>query len=407
MKFDIRCNIVDWALQSGAGPETAVSVSLGDISLLHKYGQPEGSAQWNTMGIKIMNGEVGALTLEIAGFTKVGLSISGTICIQCELTNEAYEKWKLKIYNLIMADYKQKLEVYNAGNNKNDQLIQIKGRNPLLNREIERTEIKRHIIAILMCNYFNGFGSIMEKIDPCFYPEINFEDLEKNASYIQFFEQVFEWSCITYLFYNSMWSRKCKWSDLVDEDSGDLLFDKFLMSGAARVQVPIRHGMEEKFNWFLKTGQIWGASGKPPISGDDEYISMIQEIKESKQCDYSDRPGFIEATNGSNVLKLTESYYYWDLINNQVNSLNLNNDIDREILVDYKIYRIVKVDQINPSHNTSWKITLDRTYNGKNSKNLKHAVGALFIGAPWDIVIPAKLVYLKNKNDILPVYPLT
>ena len=60
-----------------------------------------------------------------------------------------------------------------------------------------------------------------------------------------------------------------------------------LMAGAARVQVPIRNGMEEYFAWFLKTGQIWGASGIPPISGDDEYVSMIQELKESKQGDYT------------------------------------------------------------------------------------------------------------------------
>jgi len=38
---------------------------------------------------------------------------------------------------------------------------------------------------------------------------------------------------LTYLFYHSMWARKCKWADLIDEDSGDALFDKFLMSGAA------------------------------------------------------------------------------------------------------------------------------------------------------------------------------
>ena len=61
------------------------------------------------------------------------------------------------------------------------------------------------------------------------------------------------------------------------------------------MQVPIRSGMEDYFAWFLKTGQIWGASGIPPVSGDDEYVSMIQELKESKQGDYSDRPGLIEA----------------------------------------------------------------------------------------------------------------
>ena len=62
-----------------------------------------------------------------------------------------------------MADYNRRLDEYKASNNKDDELIQIKGRNPFLNREIERNEFKRHIIAMLMCNYFNGIGSMMER----------------------------------------------------------------------------------------------------------------------------------------------------------------------------------------------------------------------------------------------------
>ena len=260
---------------------------------------------------------------------------------------------------------------------------------------------------MLMCNYFNGIGSMMEKVYPCGYPEINFEKLEKEAPIIQFFEQVFEWNYVTYLFYHSMWARKCKWPELIDEDSGDALFDKFLMSGASRVQIPVRPGMEEIFSWFLKTGQIWGASGIPPISGDDEYISMIQELKESKQCDYTDRNGLIEATQGSDLLKLADSTYYWDFLNNRVNSLKLGNDIDREILVDYEIYRIVNIEQDNPADNSHWKITINKPYEGNSAVNLKHAVGALYVGAPWEIKIPTKLVYLRNNKDKLPVYPLS
>jgi len=304
-----------------------------------------------------------------------------------------------------MEDYNRKLEEFESVKN-DDPLIQIKGINPFLNREIERNELKRHIIAVLMCNYFNGFGSMMEKVSPCGYPEINFERLEKESPIIRFFEQVFEWPFMTYLFYHSMWARKCKWPDLIDEDSGDPLFDKFLMAGAARVQVPVRPGMEEFFSWFLKTGQIWGASGQPPVAGDDEYVSMIQELKESKGGNYDDRPGLIQATNGTNLLKLTGSTYYWDLVNDVADNLKITNDIDREILVDYKVYRIVKIEQANVNDNTAWNITIERAYESASAQNLVHAVGALFIGAPWEVVIPTKLVYLRNQKDKLPVYPL-
>ncbi|MEO8231115.1 MAG: hypothetical protein ABI638_02455, partial [Ignavibacteriota bacterium] len=135
----------------------------------------------------------------------------------------------------------------------------------------------------------------------------------------------------------------------------------------------------------------------------------IQELKESKQCDYTDRQGLIEATIGKDILKLTDSTFYYDSTQmpSGINTPNLNNDIDREILVNYKLYRIVKIVQNNPPDATAWDITIDRPYETLSAKNLKHGVGAKYVGAPWEIVIPTKLVYLRNKNDKLPVYPLT
>jgi len=416
MIFDVRANS-GHPKSTGDDDEVAVSVHVGDTVLLvnhlNEYQASEDGvplplpiATWAASGTRSMNGEEGVITVSLAGFSTLAFSISGTITVVCDLKADAFEKWQVMIYSLIMADYNRKLDAYNSTTNKNDQLIQIKGRNTFLNREIERNEIKRHIIAMLICNYFNGIGSMMDRTAPCGYPEIDFAKLERDAPVIQFFEQVFEWSYVNYLFYHSMWARKCKWPELIDEDSGDPLFDKFLMAGAARVQVPIREGMEDFFAWFLKTGQIWGASGTPPVSGDPEYVSMIQELKESKQCDYSDRPGVVQATNGSNVLKLTGSTFYWDIVNNLPNTLALDNDVDRELLINYKIYRIVKVGQTTPGDPSAWDITVDPPYDDPSAVNLKHGVGAQFVGAPWEIVIPTELVYLRNPTDKLPTYPL-
>jgi hypothetical protein len=372
----------------------------------HGQSLPLDMATWSASGQRTMNGEEGVITIALAGFSSMAFAVSGTVSIICEVKQETFEKWQTRIYTEIMADYRRRLDAYNAGADRGDAMIQIKGRNPFVNREIERNEIKRHVIALLLANYFNGIGAMVERVAPCGYPEIDFSKLEHDAPIIRFFEQVFEWNYVTYLFYHSMWARKCKWPELIDEDSGDPLFDKFLMAGAARVQVPVRNGMEEYFAWFLKTGQIWGASGIPPISGDDEYVSMIQELKESKQGDYADRPGLIEATQGSDVLKLTDSGFYWDFVNATINTLAVDNDRDRELLLDFEVYRIVKVEQANAADPKAWNITVDRPYSGASAKNLPHAVGAVFVGAPWEIVIPTKLVYLRNPNDKLPTYPL-
>ena len=412
MDYDIRCSTGDPG-STDPDDQVAVSVNAGSYCLMtHQlnefhFGGGQHNQDWVANGHLAMKGEEGNLTIAVAGFSSLALSLSGSVSLTCTLTAEAFEKWQAQIYNLIMADYNRKLDAYNSTANKDDQLFQIKGRNPFLNREIERNEFKRNIIAILMCNYFNGMGSMMERVDPCGYPEINFEKLDRDAPIIQFFEQVFEWEYMTYLFYHSMWARKCKWADLIDEDSGDPLFDKFLMSGAARVQVPIRPRLESVFNWFLQTGQIWGATGQPPVAGDADYVAMIQELKEADQCDYNDRPGLIQATNGNDTLLLTNSTFYWDFVSTQPASLTIDNDIDREILVNFKVYRIVDVNQAVAGDNTQWNITIDKPYPDPSAANLKHAVGAVFVGAPWEIVIPTELVYLRNKTDLLPVYPLT
>lgn len=346
----------------------------------------------------------GMVEIGASGYSTMGLALTGDAIIQCNLKKSSFQAWQLKVYNLIMEEYHQKLSDYEIQQEEALEILEIKGKGAFINRETERNELKRHIIAILMCNYFNGIGSMMSKVANCGYPEINFEKLEKDTPLIRFFEQVFEWNYVSYLFYHSMWARKCRWPDLIDADSGDSLFDKFLMSGASRVQVPIREGMEEVFNYYLNTGKIWGESGEPPIFGDDDYVSMIQEIIEGRQGDYSQRDGSIEATSGSEEVLLTNTTYYWDVINDQLNQLNLDNDIDREILIDLEVYRISSIEQLDPADETSWKIVLDRPFEGITALDLKHAVGSKFVGAPWEVIVPTKLVYLQNETDKLPNY---
>jgi hypothetical protein len=134
---------------------------------------------------------------------------------------------------------------------------------------------------------------------------------------------------------------------------------------------------------------------------------MIQEMKEADQGDYSDRPGLIAAIKGNNQLQLTQSTFYWDQVNDQPSTLTIANDIDREILVDYKVYRIVLVEDAGAADHASWTLTIDPSFADADAVNLKHAVGAVYVGAPWEIVVPTELVYLRNKTDVLPVYPLT
>ena len=188
MSFDVRAHS-GHPLSTRGGfrsrDEVAISVHAGDTVLLsrrlneYQVGMGGGSlpldvARWRRFGTRAMNGEEGTINVALAGFSTLAFSVSGTVSIICELNDESFEKWQTSIYSLIMADYNRRLDEYKATSNKDAELVQIKGRNPFLNREIERNELKRHVIAMLMCNYFNGIGSMMEHVAPCGHPEIDF-----------------------------------------------------------------------------------------------------------------------------------------------------------------------------------------------------------------------------------------
>lgn len=381
-----------WYIFTGSGD---IKIFIGDLQ--YKNGAP---VNLSTGNIKGLTGTI-PLVVMANNLNAYGFSME----IECERLEEVYIMWQLEVYEKIMASYYEKKAAYDSELEriKNQKLKY--GRNPFLNREIERTELKRSAISILMCKHFTNFNAMKEKVEPCGFPHFDFKQSEEEGKIIQFFEQAFDWHLMTYLFYTDQWARLCKWPEMIDINSGDPLFDKFLKSGAAKIQIPVRPELEDYVNWFLTTGEIWGLDGDPPIPGDPHYISIIQEIKEQKQCHYTDRDGYLSVVNGSDIVALHDSGYHWDYINGQVDQLLIDNDIDREIVIDCVVYRIIKIVQVgtNPE---KWKIQLDRNYEGDTTGNIKFQVGALFVGAPWEVNTPTQLIYLRNDKDCLPCYPL-
>jgi hypothetical protein len=412
--YDIDLYVGTLKADSGAKDEAAVTVTAENYTLLNEtvnnYEEDNAGKKeikhWNANGSRVLESLQGPLNVTVSGFSSISLGLSCGIRINCEFKKEAFEGWQLGIYDLIMTQYNSELAQFKSEEAAAKSLLEIKGQSSFVNRETEKNELKRHIISILMCNYFNGVGSMMEKVEDCGYPEIDFEKLEAESPMIQFFEQVFEWNYITYLFYHSMWARKCKWPDLIEADSGDTLFDQFLMAGAAKIQLPVRPGLEPLFSWFLESGRPWTGATMPPYFSHNRYISLLEEIKASKNGDYSDRIGSLEVVNGSKEIIVTNSDFYWDHSSNTVNDYFIENDIDRELLIDLKIYRIVGIIQTDPADETTWTITISEEYPKDSATNLVHAVGAKFVGAPWEVIVPTELTYLRNEEDVLPTYPL-
>ena len=135
--------------------------------------------------------------------------------IYCTLGVEAFQKWQLQTYEAIMnayrskvVDYEEKLAAAQAEGG-----VRISGNNPLINRQIERDELKKSCITLWTGFKYNGVPGIAHNEaeaakPPNNYPEIHIDNSLDLTPEIQFLEQSFDWTNMTYQFLPYYWSPK-------------------------------------------------------------------------------------------------------------------------------------------------------------------------------------------------------
>jgi hypothetical protein len=201
----------------------------------------------------------------------------------CDVTQEKLDEWRKDTFNSIIAAYYARLEEYKNWLRQQNTAagIVISGNNPLANRETEREELKKHCIEIISGQRFETFDAMRSNVERG-YPEFSFNEATAEGSYVQFFEQAFEWEQITYVFYPYFWGRKPNWIMVKNIEDTDPLFTNFLQAGAARVLVPTRLGFEtDVIHYFASNGEIWHGKDAP-IPSDERWISIVDEIKEQQ-----------------------------------------------------------------------------------------------------------------------------
>lgn len=199
----------------------------------------------------------------------------------CQRRWEKYEAWQISTFEKIVAahqamsiEYEQKLAAQDA------QIgVAIKGQNPLINREIERNELKRSCVQLLMDSWQYGAFDAMKQAKVSEAPTFDLKEAVSEGKRIQFFEQAFEWENLTYLFYPYFWGRQNQWIGKLTTFDTDPLFTKFLQAGAARVVLPVRPGYNDAVLYFLEhNGSIWGGGDSPRLE-DDLFISLADELR--------------------------------------------------------------------------------------------------------------------------------
>lgn len=199
----------------------------------------------------------------------------------CSMTPEKETSWKQQVYQAILAAYNEQRSAYEDSLTllSINQGIAIEGDNPLINRETEKTELKKWGIEMLTLQRFGQFDAMKNAKNG--HPEIHFNEAFEDGNFVKFFEQSIEWQNMTYVFYPYFWGRKPKWTITKQFEDTDPMFTKFLQAGFARVVVPVHPKFTEAILHYLSSGEIWLGQDLPSIE-DDLYLSIVQEIQEAE-----------------------------------------------------------------------------------------------------------------------------
>ena len=208
----------------------------------------------------------------------------------CRIKPETIAKWQAKTYQAIMNAYERQLADYNeqVAAAQIQAGVQIEGRNPDLNRKLEKDELKKGVLRLLTNDFaatrVSGAWRYDEQFDamqpngPSGWPEFDVAEALTEGRIIQFFEQAFEWANVTYRFYPYFWGRESVWRTTFPLTDPDPLFVDFLRAGSARVVVPVHQAYDEAVLHYLATNEIWNG-GTPPTLHDPLYMSLVDELR--------------------------------------------------------------------------------------------------------------------------------
>jgi hypothetical protein len=310
------------------------------------------------------------------------------VTVFCTLSTEKFQDWQLKTFASIMNAYNDLKSAY-------DQAIQeaklkatdstVSATNPENNRVTEQTELKKGCISLLTGQRFDLFNSVNRNVAPYGYPEINFAEAKAEGTYIQVFEQSFEWNNMVYVFYPYFWGKKDDWVTIAQLTDNDPLFGQFLRAGAARVQVPVRLGFEEAILTYLSTGKFWAGEGTVVNSDDGDadtlHLSIIDELKSQTGNNNIDGVGTLSVTKNSGTVSGRGTAF-------------TTADENKRIVIAGTTYVIKTVQGMQ-------NIKLTVAYAGDSAEGLGYSMGGKLIGQPWEVKVPTDLIKLDRSLTII------
>jgi hypothetical protein len=239
------------------------------------------------------SGLQGIIPISVKGWLR-GFHVN--VVALCRIKPETIAKWQAKMYEAIMNAYDRALADYNeqVAAAQIQSGVDIQGRNPDVNRRIEKDELRKGVMRLLTNDFaktrvggvwrFNEAFDAMQSNGTSGYPDFDVAEAIVEGRIIQFFEQAFEWNNMTYRFYPYFWGREARWGQTFPLADPDPLFVDFLRAGSARVVVPAHPAYDETLLHYMATDEIWNG-GTPPTLHDPLYISLVDELKSDAGTD--------------------------------------------------------------------------------------------------------------------------
>lgn len=211
--------------------------------------------------------------------------VAAAVEVKCQRTDRAMMKWRLDTHAKLTQAYKARLSEYEEKIARLEMQagVAIQGKNPALNIELMKDELKKNCITIITEQHFDLFDAISTGSNGL--PQIDLYENSAEGPYVRFFEQAFEWEHMTWITYPYFWGSKDQWEERIAYEDVDPLFNQFLKAGYCRVTVPARLGFEGAIDHFMTYGEIWNGGPLPAISN-PLYLPIADEIAERL-----DRPG--------------------------------------------------------------------------------------------------------------------
>jgi hypothetical protein len=340
----------DHGIFLSVGGQTVVDVEAG---VIHET--------FESQTITLTAGATGSVGLSLIAYKVKAFAIA--VSVKCDLTAEAKRKWQIQTYTRIMDAYDRLLSEYRTAlsayedkleSRRLAQGVQIQGRNPGINQEIIRTELKKHCVSVIARQFdaatsddivFDAMQSrAIEELKAVrsttettsvttttpapgttvtttsttvtesasttpvrsSIPAIDLDRAAVQGRVIQFLEQAFEWPQISYVLYPYFWGRLPeKWFDAQKYyDEVDPLFAKFLQAGSARVLIAVRPNYNDAVLHYLATRTPWNGGPAPGLDS-PLYVPIHQELREQQD----DLNGAVPYGDAWNVIVPTRLVY--------------------------------------------------------------------------------------------------